>query len=402
MSVHGIRNQPHILIAGGGIGGMTAALSLLHRGINCDIFEQASELREIGAGLWLSVNGARALFELGLEDEVRSATIEADERVIRLWNSGWTRWLYKRGAASATHQPYVLLRAQLLRMLVEAVRQLKPDAVHLDTRCTAFFQDDQKVRLAYDGGSAVGDVLIGADGVHSRVRETAFGQVAARYTNALAWRGLVPMERLPAHHRKRVVSTWVGPTAHCTVYPVKWNGGELMTFSGQVEHSDWQAESWSEKGTIEECLKDFAGWHEDIIQLISNAETLHKWGLFVREPLKKWTTGRVTLLGDACHSMVPYLGQGVNMAIEDACVLARCMEKYIDNPAQALLHYQNARMDRTAKTAVDSAAMQATFHDRALAEPHNAEEYIEKQWSPEKAKARYDWIYEYDATRVPI
>src|SRR5690606_12947862 len=100
---------------------------------------------------------------------------------------------------------------------------------------------------------------IGADGVHSRIREAAFGPVTARFTHALAWRGLVPMERLAPHHRRAVVATWVGPTAHCTVYPVRWDGGELMTFSGQVEHSQWEAESWSQQGDIEECLKDFSG-----------------------------------------------------------------------------------------------------------------------------------------------
>src|SRR5262249_1158493 len=157
------------------------------------------------------------------------------------------------------------------------------------------------------------DALIGADGVHSKVRDHLLGPVASHYTHAVAWRGLVPMTSLSPHQREAVVSTWVGPDAHITVYPVRWQDIDLLTFSGQIERSEWQAESWSEKGSRDDCLSDFANWHSDIVEMISNVDTLHKWGLFIREPLSEWTNGRVTLLGDACHSMVPYLGQGVNM-----------------------------------------------------------------------------------------
>jgi salicylate hydroxylase len=175
-----------------------------------------------------------------------------------------------------------------------------------------------------------------------------------------------------------------------------------MTFSGQVERSDWQLESWNETGTVAECVKDFAGWHEDIVEIIENTESLHKWGLFVREPLKHWTTGRVSLLGDACHSMVPYLGQGVNMAIEDACLLARCIEAHASDPKAALLRYEAERLPRTTKVASRSADMQYTFHNPALSKAETAAAYVDSQWSPEKSKARYVWIYGYDATQVPV
>jgi salicylate hydroxylase len=174
-----------------------------------------------------------------------------------------------------------------------------------------------------------------------------------------------------------------------------------MTFSGQVERSDWRLESWNEKGSVAECVNDFKGWHPEVVEIIENTESLHKWGLFVRDPLPRWSVGRVTLLGDACHSMVPYLGQGVNMAIEDAGVLARCIEKYAD-PAEALQKYQDARLERTTRIAQGSADMQRTFHNPALAEPESAAKYAESQWNPASAKARYDWIYGYDATQVPV
>lgn len=395
--------RPLVLIAGAGIGGLAAAACLLSRGIDCEVYEQAPELKELGAGLWLSVNGARVLFALGLEPAIRESTIEAEERAVRLWDSGKKWTLYKRGVSSGAHAPFIMLRAQLHKVLIDAVEKLKPGVIQLNKRCVDFAQKDGKVRIDFeDGTSATGDVLVGADGLHSKIREKAFGETPGRFTSALAWRGLVPMERLSDHHREFVATTWVGPTAHVTVYPARINGQDLMTFSGQVERGDWQLESWSEKGSVDECVNDFKGWHPDVVEIIKNTESLHKWGLFVRDPLARWSIGRVTLLGDACHSMVPYLGQGVNMAIEDAGVLARCLEKYAGDPEKALKKYEDARLERTTKVAARSADMQRTFHHPDLAKPESAAKYAESQWNPASAKARYDWIYNYDATQVPV
>jgi salicylate hydroxylase len=395
-------SRPFVLIAGAGIGGLAAAASLLSRGIDCDVYEQAPELKEIGAGLWLSINGARVMFELGLEPQIRAFTIEAEERAVRLWDTGQKWTLYKRGSTPSAHAPLIMLRAQLHAILIDEVNRLKPGVIHLNKRCTGFAQEGERVRLDFaDGTTATGDAMIGADGLHSKIREIAFGETPGRFTNALAWRGLVPMEKLGAHHRASTATTWVGPTAHVTVYPARWQKTDLMTFSGQVERSDWRLESWSEKGSVEECVNDFKGWHPDVVEIIEHTESLHKWALFVRDPLPKWSVGRVTLLGDACHSMVPYLGQGVNMAIEDACIIARCIEKYPD-PVDALQKYEKVRLDRTTRIAAGSADMQHTFHNPALGNPKTAAEYAESQWNPAKARARYDWIYEYDATKIPV
>ncbi|MGD9944770.1 MAG: FAD-dependent monooxygenase [Burkholderiaceae bacterium] len=400
--------RPHVLIAGAGMGGLTAALSLLKRGFDVDVYEQAPELRELGAGLWISVNGARVLLELGLQDELKRINLTADDRVVRHWSTGQSWSVYNRTpggvAATSDHTLYMLLRHELHRILIDAVRAIKPEAIHLNARCVGLQQDADGVRLQFaDGSSASGDVVVGADGVHSRVRNALFGDVPGKFTGAVAWRGLVPMEKLPPEHRAPVASTWIGPTAHVTSYPVRRADGQLlMSFSGQVDRNDWQVESWSEVGSISECLNDFAGWHENIVQLVENAETLYKWGLFVREPLAQWSVGRVTLLGDACHSMVPYLGQGVNMAIEDACVLARCIAEQPDEPQQALKRYQQARRDRTALTANRSASMHRIFHHPALKSLDTAVPYIEANWSPEKVRERYDWLFSYDARQVAV
>ncbi len=392
-----------VLVAGAGIGGLAAALALLRSGFDCEVHEQATELREVGAGLWLSVNGTRIFQELGLEAELRAASIAADARLVRLWNTGEEMPLYRHGDSAATHQPFLLLRAHLLKILVDAVRREKPDAIHLNARCTGFRQDDDGAWLLRQDGSEIrGDVVIGADGVHSRIRDQVFGPVPSHYTNAIAWRGLVPMDRLSPHQRAHVVATWVGPNAHVTVYPVRWQGTDLLTFSGQVEHAGWQGESWSEKGAKADCLQDFAGWHADIVEMITAVDTLHKWGLFVRDPLPHWSEGRVTLVGDACHSMVPYLGQGVNMAVEDAWVLARCLGAAPGDPVAALSRYEAARRERTARVAAGAAAMQTVFHNQALARPETAMDYVRAQWSPAANAARYDWIYRYDAISEPL
>src|SRR5690606_37287762 len=151
---------------------------------------------------------------------------------------------------------------------------------------------------------------------------------------------LAPMDKLKPQHREPLASTWLGPTAHVTTYPVQRNGELFVSFSAQVDSDDWQTDSWSERGELSDALKDFEGWHQDILDLFINSENLFRWGLFVRDELKNWSKGQVTLVGDACHSMTPYLGMGVNMTMEDAFVLARCLESTPGEVEGALKRYE--------------------------------------------------------------
>jgi salicylate hydroxylase len=392
-----------VLVAGAGIGGLSAALALLQKGFDVEVFEQAPELREVGGGLLISMNGVRVLQALGLEEEMRSVTLPATDRVVRLWDSGRAWSLYHREPGSkADHSVCMLLRGELHRILAEAVLNQKSGAVRLNARCTGFEQTRDAVKIVLEGGESItGDVLVGADGVHSKVRSAAFGTAEGKYTGAVAWRGLVPMERLSEVHRRPIATTWVGPLAHITCYPMRRRREEIVSFSAQVERSNWELESWFEVGSVTECLSDFPGWHPEVIEMISNAETLYKWGLFTRGALARWTVGRVTLLGDACHPMVPYLGQGAVMALEDSYVLARCLAQY-DEPAEALARYDRARRERANRAAQKSADMQATFHHCDLGRADTALEYIQRTWHPDSVKARYDWLFEYDATRVAV
>ena len=395
---------PRVLIAGAGIGGLCAALALLQRGFDVDVYEQARELKEVGAGIQISANGTRALHALGVLENLKRLSCEAEGKEIRLWNTGRTWKLFDLGAASVERYgfPYLTVyRPDLLEVLAGAVRAEKPDALHLDSRASGVTQRGGAVRLELESGTHVeGDVLVGADGVHSRIRETLFGRDEPRFTGIMSWRGTVPMERLPARMARMVGTNWIGPGGHVVHYPLR--RGELMNFHGLVERGDWQIESWTARGTAEECAGDFKGWHEDIHRMIRNATSLYKWANLGREPMERWTVGRVTLLGDACHPMLPLLAQGAVMAIEDACILARCLERYRDDPGSALTRYEDARRERTRRTVLGSAQNVERFHNPRLAEAAGAQDYIDREWSEARVKDRYDWLFTYDATSAAI
>jgi salicylate hydroxylase len=397
--------SPHVIIAGAGIGGLTAALALLRSGIDCDVYEQASELREVGAGLQLAPNGTRVLFALGLEPSVRREGVETGDKMVRLWSTGQTWSMFDPNGATPTERfgspMYLMHRGDLHAMLVEAVRREKPGAIHLNARCADFEQTNSEARLKLeDGRQIAGDILIGADGLHSRIRQKLFGPATPKFTGIMAWRGLAPVERLPEHLRRPVSTQWLGPNGHVTCYPV--HRGTLLNMVGEVERDDWRLESWVEPGSHGECYQDFPGWHRDLLDIIDNIDQLYKWGLFLREPLPKWSVGRVSLLGDSCHAMLPFLGQGGNMAIEDGFVLARCIAKYRDNPVTALDRYETARCERTTNIVQRSAGMATTFHNDALSDSETGASYISSNWHPDKIRTRYDTIYTYDAIKVPI
>ncbi|MBL8380860.1 MAG: FAD-dependent monooxygenase [Burkholderiales bacterium] len=391
-----------ILIAGAGIGGLAAALALIRRGFAVAVFEQARELREVGAGLQLSPNGNRALYALGVGDALARLSCAADGKEIRLWNSGETWKLFDLGAVAVANYGYpyfTVWRPDLLAVLADAIRAAQPDALHLGVQCRGFTQDDAGVVLATADGPVEGDALIGADGVHSAIRQGLFGADRPQFTGLMAWRGVIPMARLPAHLKRMVGTNWVGPGGHIVHYPLR--GGTLMNFVGVRERPDWTVESWSVAGETSECLDDFSGWHEDIQTMIRAIDVPYKWALMHRPPLARWSVGRVSLLGDACHSTLPFLAQGAVMAIEDGYILARALAGEAD-VATALARYEHARHARTTRMVEGSAANAQRFHNPELAHAAGARAYVEREWTEARVRERYEWLFTYDVEAVPL
>lgn len=396
--------MPRVAIAGAGVAGLTAALALLRAGWEVEVHEQAAQLAEVGAGLQLSPNGTRVLQALGLEPALRPLVCEARGKEIRLWNTG-QRWkLFDLGEDCRQRfgAPYWMVhRGDLYRVLLQAVRAAAPGAVRLQSRVTDARSDADGVELALaDGSRRRADVLLAADGVHSALRQRLLqGSEQASFTGLLAWRGLVPCAELPEALRAPVGTNWVGPGGHVITYPVR--AGTLMNVVGITERSDWQTESWTEPGSTDELLRDFAGWHPDVLALMRGIAQPFKWALLGRPPRHGWAQGRICLLGDAAHPTLPFLAQGANMAIEDACIVARCLQAD-PAPESALARFEALRWQRTADIVNRSQENAGRFHNAQLADTALAPAYVSAEWEPEKVRRRYDWLFAYDPLSVAL
>ena len=396
--------RDRIAVIGAGIGGLATALALLRRGLDVEVYEQAPQLGEVGAGIQISSNGTRVLYALGLEEALRRVQVLPSRRQIRHWSTGETWDWFELGAVSAKRYgtPHVMLhRADLHALLAEAVGRLKPDAVHLAKRCIGLTQSDRQVEIRFETGeTASAAYVIGADGIHSRVRECLFGPDRPQFTGVVAWRAVVPMEKLPSRLAQMVGTNWLGPRGHVLHYPVR--RGELMNYISLVERDDWQIESWTVAGTRSELANDYRGWHADVHAIIANIETPYKWALMVREPMPQWSQGRITLLGDACHPTLPFLGQGGVMALEDGYVVAACLQRYFTDPAKALGRYEELRKERSAAVVRAAHENRKQVFSPALADKDAIAVSVAREWQQVRLRERFEWLYAYDATAAAI
>ncbi len=385
-----------IAIVGAGIGGLAAALFLRRAGLHATVYEQAAELRDVGAGIVISPNMVRPLALLGLAERLPEFAVRLDAAwEFRRWQDGRVLFVQEMGdtCQQLYHAPcYVAHRADVLSLLRNA---LPAEQLLLDHRCVALHQDEACASLSFerrDGTrvETVADVVIGADGIHSGVRELIAPNVEARFSGLCAFRCLVPAGRAPALALRPVQSLWLGPERHFVHYPI--SGGELINVVAIVPAGDWRTESWTARGELDDLAREFSGWDERVHQLIRSATDTKRWALFDRAPLERWTERRVSLLGDAAHAMLPFFAQGAAQAVEDAVVLAACLRDAGSAPA-ALQRYEAIRRPRASRVQLMSRGRELRNHlpDGLLQQQRDA---ALAQGDPLRDSA---WLYGHDA-----
>lgn len=350
-----------ILVAGGGIGGLTAALCMARQGLRVRLFEQAPAFEETGAGLQLSPNASRVLHDLSLEAPLRSIALLPEAIEFRHWKNGRTLAAYPLGdqvRETYGFPYYVTLRSDLVTCLVNAANEDPGIELHTDARVDRVHQSPASVTVTVNGRRYTGSMLVGADGIHSTVRARVFGSETPTYSGEIAWRALVAAADVPQKVMRPVVTVWWGPGKHFVHYFVK--NDALVNCVGVVTRQD-APESWIETGDPEEFQNDFTGWHADLRALIDGTRSCHKWALLDRPPMSRWADHRMTLLGDACHAALPFMAQGAAMAMEDAAVLARCVAEHPDVP-EGLARYESLRYRRTAQVQRRSRRNARIFH----------------------------------------
>ena len=385
------------LIVGAGIGGLTASLCLADSGFDVEVFEQAEEISEVGAGIQLSPNCSRVLHYLGLEPVLKAIAYIPEVAEIRDWKSGKLLSSTPLGdkAVEKYGAPYYHIhRADLISALYQLAINHPKIEVTTASRIEGFVAPLKGVVLHCNGKEVSGDMLIGADGIRSLIRSELFPEQESRFTGNVAWRGLVRADRMPAGMIPPVAGLWWGPRKHFVHYYVR--RGELINCVCVVEKSGWEVESWTERGTLQELEEDFEGWDESIGLLIEamDPDECFKWALFDRVPMPSWGRGRVSLLGDACHATLPFLAQGAAMAIEDAVVLAACVE--VEGIDPGLRKYESLRMPRTARIQDASRRNSRIFHMSGV-----------KSWARNgvaglAADKVLDWIYRYNPFDMPV
>lgn len=337
-----------ILVAGGGIGGLTLALALEQRGFEVEVLEARDRPEGTGTGLALYANSTRILRNLGLEPQLRAI---GHQTAAVAWRNGLTGKPVASVDIGDYHEqtfgaPSIdVHRGDLHKLLWDAASERANIRLRAGESVVDLQQDEARATvLTSSGRSLSSTAVVGADGIHSRVREVAFDLPAPRYTGQIAWRAIIPRSALPPDLQEPVFTFWLGRDRHLLQYPVR--GGELVNIAAFIEREHAPAESWTQRGDPDEFRAAFAGWAPPVKALLGRVEDCFLLSLYEHQMPASWSKGRVALLGDACHAMLPHAGQGAGMAIEDARVLANSLAAQKDDVAGALRAYSAARTDR--------------------------------------------------------
>jgi salicylate hydroxylase len=392
-----LASERHVIVAGAGIAGLTAALTLARAGFRVTVLEQSHVLEETGAGIQLSPNASRILIDLGLRDRLEPLIVRPD--AIRVMSGGSGREIVRIPLGSAAERRYgaplwTVHRGDLQAALADAARNALDVTVKLGIRVDDFAGHSNGITIqAYRGRQIVdehGAALIGADGIWSAVSARLKIQRKPAFAHRTAWRALVPAESVPLHFRSDMVNLWLGLDSHLVLYPVK--GGQLINMVGIV-HDEWNETGWSADGDRTEILRHFArfSWDNSVRELLSIPDKWLKWALYDRVTPFMGGAGPVSLIGDAAHPMLPFLAQGAGMAIEDAAVLASCMKAHAGAPEAGLRAYEAARRSRTER------AQQVSRKQGKIYGQTGPEAAIRnlgmRLLGGERLLSRYDWLY---------
>jgi salicylate hydroxylase len=338
-------SRPNIAIVGGGIGGLFAANALIAQEFQVSVYEQAPALGEVGAGVFLTPNSVRQLERVGLGPAVEKwgARVGPGSRYFR--HDGSPIAPVQVTDSSGWNATFGMHRADLVELLAEA---LPDNVVHTGHRCTGFEQRDDVARVSFSNGAvAEADVIVAADGIHSELRPYVFPPSNPVFSGSVAYRGVLPLERIPDWLTDSWLM-WLGKGKHFLTFPVR--AGQLVNYVGFVPADQQMKESWSSPGDPNVLRREFAGWDPRIESLLQQVEMTFRWALYDREPLPTWTRGRLTLLGDAAHPMLPHLGQGANQSIEDGMALATILARADRTTVRAALTaYERLRRERVAQ-----------------------------------------------------
>lgn len=358
--VEQVKLAEHIIVVGAGIGGLTAALGLAKQGFTVVVLEQAPELSEVGAGLQLSPNAVKVLQAFGVADAIEPHCFTPQRACIRDHRSGrhyldmpLGREMVKRYGAQYWH----IHRADLHQELVRACQQHGVD-IQLNKRVMGYRNEKDHVKVLLEKQTLRTDLLIGADGVHSQIRELMLGAQAPIFTGQVAWRGTVPIANIKGASVQPNATVWAGPHQHMVTYYLR--GGEFVNFIAVEEQASWRYESWREEGDTEVLRSKFHGWHPEVTAVLDGCESTFLWALNGRPVLPTWHDDRVVLLGDACHPMLPFMAQGAAMAIEDAFVLSGTLEKY--DYEYAFKKYEKLRKPRATAVQKQSRENASLYH----------------------------------------
>jgi salicylate hydroxylase len=338
-------SRPEVVLVGGGIGGLFAANALIAQGLRVSIYEQALALGEVGAGVFLTPNSVRQLERLGLGPAVekQGARVGSGSRYFR--HDGTLIAPVQVTDSSGWNATFGMHRADIIEILASA---LPPGVVHTGHRCIAFEQAGETTRLSFENGTVVkSDIVVAADGIHSALRPYVFPPSRPVFSGSVAYRGILPHERVPDWPTDAWMM-WLGKGKHFLTFPVR--AGTLINFVGFVPADNEMKESWSSPGDPDKLRREFAGWDPRIESLLKGVQATFRSALYDREPLPTWTKGRLTLVGDAAHPMLPHLGQGANQSIEDGMALATILARVNRTTAPAaLLAYERLRRERVAQ-----------------------------------------------------